>query len=114
MFSRSILGRLPLPLRANLTNGFLRNRGHTGFRPNAIVCFSTRQALLNKQSIPNDTQGNDSEKGIRYWKYDISFRTQIEKIVVIAFLALISSTVGPSWYRDMSQWWKGVPDDGDE
>jgi hypothetical protein len=114
MSPQAILGRLRLSSHANLTNSFLRSRAHTAFKPNAIVCFSTRQALLNKQSTPKDTQGDDSSKGLGYWKYDLSFRTQMEKIVLIAFLALIGSTVGPSWYRDISHWWRGVPDDGDE
>ncbi|RAK95084.1 uncharacterized protein BO80DRAFT_469679 [Aspergillus ibericus CBS 121593] len=101
-----IVGRLPL--RPKLIRGLLPSHGH-----HAVVYFSTRRALLlNKESSSRDAQGNKNEA--KYWKYDFSFRTQMEKIVLIGALALIGSAGPWSWYRDIRHWWKGIPDDGDE
>ncbi|PYI07543.1 hypothetical protein BO78DRAFT_396401, partial [Aspergillus sclerotiicarbonarius CBS 121057] len=89
-----------LPLRAKL---LFRSRER-----HAMLYFSTRPPLrLNK----NFTSGNKKDPG--YWQYDFSFRTQMQKIVLIGVLALIGSAGPWSWDRDIRHWWNGVPDHGD-
>ncbi|KAL4908287.1 hypothetical protein BDW74DRAFT_174976 [Aspergillus multicolor] len=108
MSTRTMLG-LAATLRQNAS---LARTPALRVGPNLIpvpaASFSTRRALMNKGSTTKDAHSKDKES--RYWKYDISFRTQMEKIVFVAFLAAIGST---AWYKDLRGWWRGIEDAGD-
>ncbi|RDW65919.1 uncharacterized protein DSM5745_09658 [Aspergillus mulundensis] len=108
--------RLVAPLRQNpsLTRpqihaAALGLRARSNLSRPATASFSTSQTPLNNASAPKD--GQQKEKEPRYWKYDISFRTQMEKIVLIAFLAAVGST---AWYKELRGWLGGVEDDVDK
>ncbi|KAK6831550.1 hypothetical protein RU639_002482 [Aspergillus parasiticus] len=97
-------------LRAKLLNGLIHSHPRASLAPRAIASFSTRSVLHNTDNTPKNDQPNDKDAG--YWKYDLSFKTQMSKAVLFAVLAGAGAVETWTWYREIRQWWTGVRDDG--
>ncbi|KAE8407120.1 hypothetical protein BDV37DRAFT_241951 [Aspergillus pseudonomiae] len=78
--------------------------------PWATASFSTRTVLQNQDHTHKKKQPNDRRED--YWKYDLSFKTQMGKTVLIAVLAGAGAVESWTWYQEIRAWWTGVRDDG--
>ena len=100
-------------LRAKLVNGLIHSHPRPPLAPRAIASFSTRNILHNKDNTSKDNQPNDKSNA-GYWKYDLSFKTQMSKAVLFAVLAGAGAVESWTWYREIREWWTGVRDEGGE
>ncbi|PYH95613.1 hypothetical protein BO71DRAFT_428876 [Aspergillus ellipticus CBS 707.79] len=100
----SLRGRLPL--RASIFRGLDCGPRHALIPRGA---FSTQAILGNQSNTPKDKPESD-----KAWKYDLSFKTQMAKTVLIVVLGMAGAMESWTLFRGIQSWWTGVPDEGDD